>query len=110
MNQIEQIEVSLEDAKQAVALRDAVLRLEKNRDFKKLIEQGYLTEEAVRLTHLLAHPAMAERQDDLITDLKGISAFKAYIHQIMATGNMAEVSLKEHEEALDELRAVEEDS
>jgi len=45
--QIEQIELSIEAAKANVEKMEALLRLIDNKDFKKIIDDGYFKDEAV---------------------------------------------------------------
>ena len=56
MDTLQEIEVSLKAAKETVKLGEALLRLEKNRDFNKLIGERYFQQEASRLVGLLADP------------------------------------------------------
>lgn len=55
-------------------------RISKTKDWKVLIEDMYLTDEAIRTTYLLDSPAMRtqESQDSLMRSLYGISAFRNF--------------------------------
>jgi len=73
---IQEIELSMSEAKAVVDLGKSVERLRKNRDFKKVIEETYLREEAVRLVHLKSSPAMQrpEVQAGIDSDIKAIGS------------------------------------
>ena len=53
-NQVEEIELEINQAKEKVALKDSLEKLIKNRDFKKVITEGYFEQEAIRLVLLKA--------------------------------------------------------
>jgi len=105
MATVEQIEVSIETAKIAVAKRDALLRLSKNPDFKLVIEDGYFVEESKRLVLLKASPAMGstEHQENIIKAIDGIGSLFQYLVATTQTGEQMERSLKADEITRDEL-------
>ena len=41
-DEVRNIDVEIEQAKAIIAMRDAVIRLEKNKDFQKVISNGFL--------------------------------------------------------------------
>lgn len=107
--QIEQVEVSIEHAKQAIELRDALDRLGKNEDFKKIMTEGYFKDEASRLVLLKADPE-AQTEDTqryLDNSITAIGYVRLYFSTIMQLGIQMERSLKADEETLQEL--IEED-
>lgn len=106
---IRQVEVSIEHAKKAVDMRDALVRLSKNRDFKKVILEGYLEKEAARLALISAHshPTHVENRDEIILQIQGISCFNQFLQTIEMIGNVMANEIAQNEELLDELRAVE---
>lgn len=88
---VQEVEISIEGARKLVGLREALDRLEKNRDFKLLISNGYLTDEALRLTGLLSEVAEDRNapaaiggmsKDKIVSQLQGIAHFAAYIRGI----------------------------
>lgn len=109
MNEIQEIELGIEEAKKYIEKKAAVLRLENNRDFKKLVMKGFFEDEASRLALLSADPRLKpEDRQDIMEKLKAISHFHQYIHGIIMQGSVAENSVREYEEALDDIRAEEE--
>lgn len=103
--QIADIEQSIEQAKGDIAFGDALARLFANRDFKKVVLDGFLREEAVRLVHLLADPNMQseDKQTAVIGEIKAIGCFRSYLQMIEHKSSMARKSLHYSEEVLAEL-------
>ena len=105
MSDIEELEVSLDYVKSLVEKRDQALKLTSNREYKKLVLEGYFKEEASRLALLTADPSLRpEMREDVFLSLQGISKMNEYMRYIIIQGNQAESELKEYEEALDEAR------
>lgn len=102
--EIEQIELSIEEAKKLVDRRDQLRKLTTNREFKKIFLDGYFQEEAVRMTHILADPALTNHRQQIIEALTAISHVRNYLHQINLQGDMAEREISEMNVALDEIR------
>lgn len=104
--QIQQVELSIEQAREALAFGEAISRLEQNPDFKKVVFDGYFVEEAARTVSLLAEPSMQrpESQLKLAHSLRGISEFKQFLlaHKHMCEQLRYEMS--QNQELLDELR------
>ena len=110
-NDIQEIEVSIEEAKKIAKRAERVRRLEKNADFKALILDGYFTEEAARLVHLATDHQVIQggHLEFVMNDLKGIGALKRYLTAALQLGDIAANTVKEYQEELDAIRA-EEDS
>jgi hypothetical protein len=101
------VEISLETAKKAVQLMRDLDDLHKNPLFKKIIIDGYFTEEASRLVLLKAAPAMVDEFSQEIVDksIIGIGALDQYFRKIYAQGNALARDISANELTLDELRA-----
>lgn len=105
---IEEIEISIEEAKKVVARANDIRTLCENPIFKKLVMDGYFVQEAARLAHLSSDPSIDEKiRGYVLRDLAGPGAFKRYIQTLINMGNAARNELAMSEEALDELRAEE---
>ena len=77
---IQEIEFSIQQAKEVVAYGEALERLLRNKDFQQVIDQGYLTDEARRLTLLLADPNLDEKQHASVQrSLQAIGEFHQFI-------------------------------
>lgn len=107
MSQTEEIELSIQEAKRLIEVRDAAVRLSENADFKAVVLDGYLKDEALRLTHLSADVAVKEHKDDIFLALQGISLFRQFMQDRIRMGDIAERELHDYEEALDDVRAEE---
>lgn len=101
-DEIDQIEVTLGDLKNVVSRRDAAIRLSRNPDFKKVILEGYVKDEAVRLTALIGEEGFD--QEGVQECLRGVAQLQRYIRRIESEGDIAEKSILDHEEALNDLR------
>lgn len=109
-NDIEQTELTIEHTKELIEKREAAYRLADNPDFKKLVLDGYIRDEAARLAHLLNEPTFTDEQREFVTkDVYGPGALKRYFQTTIMLGNNAEATLEEHEESLAELRLMEDD-
>lgn len=107
MSQTEEIELSINEAKKMIARKDAAHRLSDNADFKTLVLEGYLKDEAVRLSHLTADVTVKDHRDEILLALQGISLFRQYMQNIIRMGEMASAELYDYEQALDDIRAEE---
>lgn len=102
---IETVEISIEYAKEMIAIGDKALRLAENKEFKEIILEGYFRDEAARLTGLLGDPAMKDLQEEIISDLNGIASLQRYLRRLVRQKEMMEHELELHTQTLDELRA-----
>ena len=106
--QIQHVELSLEEAKKIVDLGEAISRLEQNRDFQKVILDGYFGAESKRLAFLTADVTLPpENQQAVWAGIRSIGELRAYL---LSRKSMAEVARKEigdHQETLEELRGEE---
>ena len=61
---------------------DALERLYMNKDFKKVITEGYFENEAIRLVHLKADPNMqsVDSQKGIMQQMDSIGSLKQYFH------------------------------
>ena len=104
---IEQLEHSIQEFKKLADLDNALGRLMQNRDFKKVILDGYLDREAVRLVHLKSDPAMdyPAAQASILKQIDAIGCFNGYLNEIRRQGSLGTKGIGEAEETLEELRA-----
>lgn len=103
--QIEEVELTIEEARKMVTRGKMAEKLASNREFKKLVLEGYFQEEAARLVHLLGDPAAAAHREHILRDMEGIGGLKRYLSTVVQLGRQAEMEIAECEETLDELRA-----
>lgn len=103
MSDIEQIEISMEQTKELIRRKEMAMKLSSNREFKKLILEGYFQDEAARLVSISASPNMTEHRDEIFESITAISHFRQYMQNIVRMGETAEYELAEQRETLTEL-------
>lgn len=106
-DEINAIERNVKDAKELKALGTSLERLVNNRDFQKVIKQGYFADEAVRLVHAKGDPACqtTEKQASIIRQMDSISNLNQYFQTILHTAGLADKAIEEGEAVLEEMRA-----
>jgi hypothetical protein len=104
--QIHEIEINMEQAKSFIGMGEALDKLHKNRDFKKIIVEGYFKEEAIRLVNLKSEPAMQspEKQASIIRDIDAIGSLRSYFGKLYMQADQAIEAVKAGEEAIEEIR------
>jgi hypothetical protein len=103
-NQVEEVELTIEEAKKHIKKRDQLRKLMANREFRQIIEEGYLKDEAIRLVGISADPSLEHRKDAIVGQIESISNFRQYLSGILRMGDQMEDALRENEMLLDELR------
>lgn len=105
--QIQEIELNIVQAKKMVDLGGALERLRGNKDFKKVIQEGYFEKEAVRLVHLKADPSMQtpERQQSIVSQMDAIGTLNQYFGSVFHQARLAAKAIDADEETLAELNA-----
>lgn len=104
-SEIEQVELSIEEARKHVDRRNQLDKLFSNREFKKVILDGLFDDEVKRLTGLVGDTSMKPHRDEIVLELQAISKLRAYFQRVKQIGDMAEQSIVEDQETLAELRA-----
>lgn len=109
-NDVKAVEVSIEEAQKQIERSKQLRRLEKNKDFKGLILEGLLREDAVRQVMLRASPQLLAPGPGGETAKNGIEArmvmigeLNNYFRYIHIEGESSEAALREHENAHEEL-------
>lgn len=106
MSDIQEVELSIEQAKKVIATGDKALKLADNKLFKELVLDGYFVDEAARLAHLSADLTLtAEQRADVFVMIQGIGFFKAYMSMLVRRSDMARRELRDHEQTLSELHS-----
>lgn len=103
MSTTEAIELTMKEAQGHLDVEAALQRLNHNPDFKKIILQGYLQEEAVRLVHLKASPELdgPEAQTALLRDIDGIGALLGYFRKLQMQARYAQKAIEDCEKELE---------
>jgi hypothetical protein len=93
--ELEQIEISIEQAREKIALAEAVTRLRNNADFKLVFVETYLKRNALWLVEAKANP---EKQDELNQtfiekQLNAIGQLSQYLQYVAAEGFAASAQI-----------------
>jgi hypothetical protein len=104
-NAVDEIQVDIEQAREVVAESEALNRLFKNTDFKKLILEGYFKDEAARLVELKAAPQMQgeAQQKMLLAAIDSIGGLQQHFNKIWVMGEQAEQAIEQSQIELNEL-------
>lgn len=103
---IQEVEITIEQAREVIRKGELVEELENNPVFKELILEGYFRDEASRLVMLKADESMQEpvKQATIDKDILGVSVLGSWLRNQKLLANMARSSLNAHEATLVELR------
>ena len=103
--EIQQVELSIEEARKFLNKVEALERLEQNADFKLLVFDTYFVDEAARYTGLLAEPPMqgAHQQSGILSSLRGISEFRQFLLKLKLQGEQSRNDLQQQLELLEDL-------
>ena len=106
---IDAIEQNISQAKAHIEFAAAVERLRSNKDFRKVVLEGYFEREAVRLVHLKGDPNMqsADSQRSIVQQMDAIAAFSAFLNTALHLSALAAKSIADDEEMRDEILAEE---
>lgn len=106
MSQIQALEAQKIDEQKLVDLRDAILRLSGNHDFRKVINEGFLRDEAARSIRMAGEPTLsAQEKTALIEMALAAGHLQRYLSANVQMGNMAENNIHQIDGQLEELRA-----
>jgi len=104
---LETIDISIKQAKENVALKRSLLRLQENPDFDKLMINGYFENEAVRLVLLRADPSQQDEaaQATINKQLDSIGFLRQYFIAVNQIGAMAEKAIQDDERTREDILA-----
>jgi hypothetical protein len=99
---VEQFENHLDGLKETIEFRDAVQRLAKNRDFVKVITNGFMLHEASRYVQASGDPALtAVQRADALAIAQASGHLKRFLSVSIQIGNKAQDDMPELERQLD---------
>ena len=101
------IEVSTKQAREAIEMYDALDRLTKNDDFQKLIEKGYLEDNAVRLVWLRGDAALQteEHQAAILKEIDGVAQLRSFFIDVTRAGHQALRTIEQNDITREEILA-----
>lgn len=107
---IQELEENIQESKAVVEVGEALGRLIRNRDFKKVIIDGYFRDEAIRLVHLKSDPAFQtpERQQSILSQMDAIGVLSQYFNTLNHQAEQARKAIDAAVEMRDEILADEE--
>jgi len=104
---IQEVETNMENLKKAIRRADLLKKLEDTTEWKELIKEGYLRDEAARVVKLTGDIQMRMAGDVQMNWLKdmltGIGAFDQYLNFISQAGNAAKAQMEANQETHAEL-------
>jgi hypothetical protein len=106
-NQIREVEVTIEQCEEQIAQAEALERLHKNADFKKLILDEYFEKNAIRTVMMKSAGGQEgeKEQKNLDNVLIGIGQLGQYFHKIFTFGEGAARAIDENKNTREELLA-----
>lgn len=105
--QLQQIEVTIEEAKSVIKLKDAYVRLLNNDDFKAVIQKGYFEDESVRCVLMRGMPNFdsEDAQKKILRDIDGIGTLRQFFISLQKKAMMSENAIAANAEAREEILA-----
>ena len=105
--ELQQLESNIKLAQKIVDMGDALDRLRNNRDFKKVIGDGYFEQEAIRLVHLMSDSNMQspETQQSIHKQMIAVGVFREFLETLNVRANMARRAVEADEATRDEILA-----
>lgn len=100
------LERDRDDCVKGVEIAQSVERLMTNRDFKRIVLEGYFKDEAVRLVHLKQDPAVQsdDAQRGILKAMDAIGSFAGYLANLRTTGSRCAHNIEQIDQELEELR------
>jgi len=104
--QIEGLEFQISKAREFIKFRETIQRLVKYPEWKAVMENEYFTEEAARLVHQSADPALdLQQRADALNMAQASGHLRRWISMQIKMANTLEDGLVTQEETLEEMRA-----
>lgn len=107
MNEVHEIEITLDHCKEQIGRANLVAELHNNGAFNKIIIEGFFGEYPAQLVRSLADPQIAnneKKREEVLRTLEGISVLHGFLRNIYNSGEVALRSLQDYEDELAEAR------
>lgn len=103
--QLEAIRAQLKDAQETQAMSDVLDRLERNRDYKKIISDGFLSKNVLEQASMIARPDCQHEliQQAIQRNLMGASALNGYMVSLRQAARAAESIISQCQASIEEL-------
>ena len=87
-----EIENKIKELKEIVSMRTSLEKLYKNRDFIKVISEGYFNNEPTRLT-MIRPMVKAEYQSNIDDAFKAVGLLNKYLEVVTSNGEQAQIEI-----------------
>lgn len=106
-SQVQEVQITLDEAKKKVKLGEALERLERNKDFKLIFEEEFFKQESIRQVSLLSCPNHQEphKQAAIIADMRASATVQSFFNLLRRNARMSEQAVQDSEDQLAQLRA-----
>jgi hypothetical protein len=105
VSQVNQLERQRKDNEELIAKRDMALKLFTNREFKKLILDGFCLEDCARYAQLSSDPSLnAEQRADSLGLAQAAGHLRRYLSVVVQMGHRGEAENAKVDEAINEAR------
>lgn len=106
MTKTEALEQQLSDSQLLVEQRDMVLKLSENREFRKVILEGFCEKECARYARESGDPMLSpEQRQDALNMAQAAGHLKRFLSIMVRVGNTAADTIPQIHETLDYYRA-----
>jgi hypothetical protein len=102
-DQLQNIEVSIEEAKKVINLKNSFISLSSNKDFQTVIENSYFKDESARLVMAKSAGLTPEQQANIDNMIYGIGALYNFFNTLTMRGVQMEDALRDDEQAREEI-------
>lgn len=104
---MDDLESTIKDSKESLDLAAALERLSLNKDFKLLVQEGYLKAHALELVYSLASAdkQTPEAQAAIMNSLRSVGELQQYLRNIILQAGIGEKTLADAEKLRDNLLA-----
>jgi len=96
---LEYLEADIAEAKHFIDIKNSLVKLQKNRDFRKVITDYYFKEEAARLVMAKCSNLTEEQQKVIDKMIYGVGSLAKFFDSTLSRGVQAEQTLAENEDA-----------
>jgi len=101
-NEVEEIRISIEEAKEVIKTKEDTIRLVESELFRKIVGKRYFEEESARLVGLLSDDNIDDKAlAGVHRQMFGISNFQRFLRELIQKGEMMEQGLEDAQEELD---------
>lgn len=104
---INAIERNMKKAREVLEFSAALERLRGNRDFKKVVLEGYFEQEAIRLVHLKSDQNMQSPtiQQSIVNQIDAIGQLSQFFSTAVQKASMASRQIESDQDTIEELAA-----